>query len=483
MSKVIDFYSKVVKSLGMNITSDGFIKQENKNVVLNQLPMVLPVQEQLNHLTEANDYGEYIPIKTLFNPLKENLVKKDSLVTKHMMRVLEANINFQATMATNLLLELGRSEDHKNLSLRLNKFLILLEHTKTGNTKELINDSMINVWRKLIESKHKFIKIFLKKNVKKEGEKYFRGIVISSPLLDAIEDGTDLPAKLTGKQIRVIKVLINYIMHSVKNSEDNVLEASNNAVSPTLMVVLKAYKKSTERLNKLLKELEIVDKNIASSAMLEILYEYDDLDFSKYEHDLVTLPEITENGINEMDTSLHNPQQPSPVQHSQPDNNQPPSLPNEPAVNNSDVMSEEEVQRMLNGTYAPPPPVQNCPPQPRPGLLAEDAYRQQQMRQPPVAYTPPPNYGGQQQYAPPAPPPQNYGGQQPYAPPPNYGGQQQYGPPPGYGQPVYSAGLQPQSAMTPRAYTPQPTYPPNPPVNTGVVQQTALSQNPNAVPW
>ncbi len=409
--KVLDFYTKVLTSIGLNVTSDGFIKTGERNLIANEKPFVLPTKEQLSNLTTLNSAGEYVAQKILFNPLKENVIKKDGVVIQKVRKRIEVHINYQALTISNMLLQLGRTKEAKNISIRLNQFLVLLESTDNKNIKTLVDPGVIEAWDKLTEtsmtnSNFMLVKVYLKRNIKKEGEKYFRGLTITSPLLEML-DSDELPLKLRPKDIRIFKVIINYILKNIANDDDNVIAASNDDVSPTFMVLTKGYLIAVTHMNKLLKDLKFIDKEVSKGAEIDIAYTYDDLDFSKYERDLSMLPEVTEDGgVNEIDTNQLAPAQTIEEAILQ-NNHTPPSLEDNSvaAVNDTDEVSEEELRRMLYGggvqqqmytpqpvmpqqMYAPPPQQQMYSPQPvmpqgvpqpQPGM-----YMQQ-----PQAYCPP----------------------------------------------------------------------------------------------
>ncbi len=353
--KLIKFYTSVIESLGLHSTSDGFIKHENENIPVNNKLLVMPVKEQLSNLTHLNNNGEYEVIKTLFNPLKENLIKKDSDAINYIKKIMEINFNSQALAISKLLLELGKGkQENKNLSLELNQFLILLETTRRPNTKELIDEPLVNAWETITKnvitkSSNRLIKLYAKKNIKKEGETYYRGLVLSSPLLDLIEE-EDLTIKIRPKDKRVFKILINYMLTRMTQDEDNIISVSSDPLSPTFMCLIKGYKLGVEHMNKVLTSLSFIDKDLSEKFVIDIKYSFDDLDFSQYEKELILLPEITENGINEMETNVSMSQNTQVQEQTCNGNVQTPVINDSVSTENeSDEMTEEEMRKMLYG--------------------------------------------------------------------------------------------------------------------------------------
>ena len=75
MSKVVDFYEKVVKSIGLDVNSNGVISVDGTDVLVDNKPLVLPSKENIDTLVAKNDDGTLTITKVLFNPLSENALK------------------------------------------------------------------------------------------------------------------------------------------------------------------------------------------------------------------------------------------------------------------------------------------------------------------------------------------------------------------------------------------------------------------------
>jgi len=458
---LLEAYKDIIKSFQLDVTSDGFIKYNNKNLTIDGLPVVLPTKEHIETLTAATETGEFKPVKYLFNPLKENLVKGESPIVKKLMKIAEITANVQLAAASRLLLQLGRLDNVKDLPISLNQFLILLEQARSKNIKELIDDGVMDHWTKLVSesvtsNKHRIAKYYLKKNIEVQGEKFYRGIVLDSPILDVVEE-----SNLRGKEKRVYKILVNFLLKKGTENENFILSYSNNDYSPSFTALAKGYMMFTNRINDLLKSLEFIDKEIVNKTIVPIHYDMDKLHFEKYATEIAMLPEVTENGANVMTTDLNNrsnnveqfdpyqaalqqamvddtPQQTQTMQPTQQQVHQ--TTPQ----SNSDVMSEEEVKQLLYGggpsrnqQYQQPMVPQNQPIIPQPtGVPMQQAYcpPQQQMYGQPMrsmnqGITPQPTgmpmqqqYGqpayGQQQYMNSAAPGVPFNG--PYASMPQY---------------------------------------------------------------
>ena len=65
MSKVVDFYEKVVKSIGLDVNSNGVISVDGTDVLVDNKPLVLPSKENIDTLVAKNDDGTLTITKVL----------------------------------------------------------------------------------------------------------------------------------------------------------------------------------------------------------------------------------------------------------------------------------------------------------------------------------------------------------------------------------------------------------------------------------
>lgn len=313
MANIIDFYRRVVDSIGMSSDDEGYIyagKGDNKVImVVNNKSLVIPTKEQLKTTVEKNDEGELEVVKLPFNPLNEDVVKGDSVSLKKTKVAIEKNLGHALACVGELLLLLGNDKTSQTkTSMDVNKFLKLINEVKTPQNssrgKQVVDERMVENWDKLyaetLKNVEGIIKISLIKGGKVDGVKHNRVASLISPLYDSLIDADpDTPVlgiKLRKKDIELYKLLIEYLIPGIE--ENRVIHvASDDKISPAFISLMKLYLPLMNRYNKINKEIGFVNQSTADSGYIEIAIEEDELDNLKiYSAELSTIPD--ENDIN-----------------------------------------------------------------------------------------------------------------------------------------------------------------------------------------
>jgi len=298
MDNIIDFYEKTLRSFGLEV-KDGFIKTTEKPITINGKPFVVPTKDQIANLYEPNERGEFIANKIIFNPLYERLTNNDSASIKYLKKYIEHKLILTYSMTGSLLLKVYQSNS-KNLGNRVSDFVILMNSAKSKQIKKLVDDKVEKKWKTITEkafkdADYKPISVSLKKGVVKEGEKFYRGFVIDSPILETLEE--DDYFSDSSKARNVIKIIITFLNTLINRENDNIVAISSDNVSPTFMVLLKAWFKIGTEINKLLEELKFVDTKVCEMLKFNLEYDLKDLNFEKFKNQAETLPYESDDGI------------------------------------------------------------------------------------------------------------------------------------------------------------------------------------------
>jgi len=296
---IIEFYEKILLSFGLTVTSDGFIKSSDKPITINGKPFVVPTKDQIETLYAPNDRGEFVANKVIFNPLYERLTNDDSSAVKYLKKYIENKLILTYSILGNLLLKAYQSNS-KELGNRISDFVILMNSAKTRNIKKLVDDTVEKKWKFVSnnmfkDSDFKPISISLKKSVIKDGERFYRGFVINSPLLETIQE--DEHFKDSAKTRNIIKILITYLNTLINRDNDNIVSISSDSVSPTFMVILKAWFKIGTEFNKLIDELRFIDNEICNNIYFDLKFQLKDLNFEKFKNQAESLPYESNDGL------------------------------------------------------------------------------------------------------------------------------------------------------------------------------------------
>ncbi len=308
MSNIIKFYTNVVESMGANVDEEGFIKIGRKPITVKNKSLVMPIRSIMANLQKVDESGKMINKFSVFNPMKENLVRGDSDSLNKLKQMVDMNLSKQVSFIGELLLKLASRENVKNIPMSIMDFLTTLETARSANIKKLVDDDVISKWTditaKAIRSKNPPVKTFLKKGVVIEGEKHNRGLVVDFPLLEPIEKG-DVHVTLRPKEKKLYKLVFNFIIGDL--IDDNVISTSDDVTSPGIMALLKGYKKLVDRFNKLLETLKFVDEELVDLIIIDLKYDYDDLvHVSKLKSELASIPDVESGDLMESSDASNN---------------------------------------------------------------------------------------------------------------------------------------------------------------------------------
>jgi len=437
--KLMDFYKKVLHSLGLEVSQDDFVQinlgGKPTMFTVNGKPMVLPTKEHIDTSIEPDGNGNIMVTKVLFNPLNEDVIKGDSTSLKKVKDIAEKKLAHTFAAVGELLLTLASNPKlQKKTDMELNKFLIELNNVYDGKAKDKVDDKSVDTWSKMYAKSLKepasksFLKLYLKKNGRYDGNRYNRLAVASFPfyemLLEADKTTPVYGYKLRIKDLAVYKLIYTYVFNMMDENH-SVVVGSNDNESPGFIALFKLYIKLGTRMNKILKSLTSVNRELVKEATLPIEVTDKDLEkLSIFKSELFTIPSELE--LNRQKAPKQQTQQQEVVQQ-QPttyvpgmQQQAPVQQQAQPVVNESDTAStvhkilyggaKQQVQQSVPPTYqqpmapayAQPAPPQNARPvginqiqQPIAG------YQQPQYGQPMQQYTQPmPQYPQpMQQYA------------------------------------------------------------------------------------
>lgn len=317
MSKtLIEFYKDTLSSLGFPTNNEGYILvgegEEKMPITVDGKPLVLPLKKHIGSILDTNDDGEIIVTKVLYNPLKESAIKGNSLSLVKTKTFVEGRLSFSLAMAGYLLLTLANKQElQKKVSFEISKFLSAIHGIKNMNIKELVDDKSIQTWLNLFNNAMDnglgYIKIYLKKSGKENGVKYNRLAVLSSPVYsELIEADANTPVmkiKLRNKDLKVFKILFEYLLDGISESPNTVTVGSNDLESPAFISLMELYLKIMTKINTVVQELSNIDKEKAEAAYTLLSISLDELkDLNRYTTEVNIIPSENEVEMNKNTT-------------------------------------------------------------------------------------------------------------------------------------------------------------------------------------
>lgn len=409
---LIGFYKKVLHNLRLKTDEDGYIYPGNSDVPLtvdDGKALVLPTKEQINTIYDTDDNGNPVAVKSLFNPLNEDVIKGDSIAITRMKRIIEIDLSYRLVTIGDLLFRLFATPSlQKRTTTTIDKFLSGVGelNISTGLRKEekkIVDEKVFENWVKLYtttqKTKDRFITIFLKKRGKYNGKVYNRLAVLHSSIYEEFvnyEKGDDiLGVKVRPKDVKLYKYLFEYALPEMTD-DMTICFGSNDTNSPTFIALMSLYIKITERFNKILKDLKDIDQEKFDTCYVPGLLTLEQVeDVSDYARELATIPsdidinrqtvikyEIEEPSLQDKQPVKKQPQQPrsNDMRHQQPYPQQPVPVQAAQPEPQDDV---EKLRQAIYGGGASGFPLQ------QPVVMGVPTYNQPVMPQPSPLATPP----------------------------------------------------------------------------------------------
>ena len=306
---LIDFYKKTLESLGLYCTEDGYIKVSKDGDFLvksakERIPLVLPTQEHIKTLLE-DDNGKAKIVKLPFNPLDENALKGETTSIRKMKIIIEQRITQGIYVAGLLLLKLGENEKViSSPSMNITDFLRRLSKLRNQNVKKLIDDKVISIFDKLYKASKElnvpFFKIHIKKNGLYQGTKYYKLATGKSELYEKLVNGEEFNFKMRNKDKKAAQIVFEYLLGITP--EQPFVAYGSNGKYPSFETLMNMYIDIMGKIMSILKELSVVDQELADSLEIELKVTKNDLEsLDIYSPYVAAIPSLTD-----IQTTMHN---------------------------------------------------------------------------------------------------------------------------------------------------------------------------------
>jgi len=303
MMKLLEFYKKVLVSLGLTVTDDNYVKIVEDDVstlmTVSGVPLVIGTKQHLDSLLVPDDDGKLVVTKLPYNPLKENIVKGNSKSITATKNMVEKQLTHAIAGGGTLLLKLAMNDKMQaKTNMDINMFLMRLKDAKVTGAKLAVDDNTIKAWAKFYDktySENKNIfKVYLKKAGTIDNVKYNRIATYNSDLYnELLKADKTTPVwgiKLRPKDIVVFKILLEYLL-GINEDTTKIVIGSNDNESPAFIVLYRTYLKLITKTNKVLKSLKVLDQELYDSCYRVVGIKDAELDgLSIYKGELLTMP-------------------------------------------------------------------------------------------------------------------------------------------------------------------------------------------------
>jgi hypothetical protein len=287
--RLLASYEAVLNLAGLSATSDGCVSTTAGNLpfVIAGKRLVLPTTD---HLRDPS------PKTIVFHPLRENVMRGESVVFREYRRTLAVRLNLALfDMIADLLVLAMTPDKHKNLSPRQSEVLSLLKDAGKV-TLEVANKIQAAVMAEDEKTRggtvlKSNVKLFVKPSGKKNDRAFTRLGVVSFPIYADLKAGKDPFGVSMAKKHRDILIAVwEYLFPNIE--EENFYGyGSNSTVAPAFEAMFRSFLNIYQRLAETVTAFE--GSGVFENAMKVNLLEFTNvanLNFEELDRDAQTVP-------------------------------------------------------------------------------------------------------------------------------------------------------------------------------------------------
>ena len=223
--KINRFYRGLLESLGFDVTEDGFIKinlpPHTVPITVKDYPLVLPTDEHLRNPSK----------KTIFHPLREDIVGGESEVLQEIRKAVSLRINLLVTnIGTDLLNAAASTDLQKRIKADQSNLITSLGEVDADVVKKFVQVSLAAARKDPSKS---YVGMYGKRAPFIDGKSYKRGCIVFFPIYSDLVDGADkiFGAKITAKQREALIRLHEFLFQGISH-QDQYSRGSNSKIAP-----------------------------------------------------------------------------------------------------------------------------------------------------------------------------------------------------------------------------------------------------------
>lgn len=308
--KLLDFYKKVIESVGLTYDDDGYIKailsnNESSLVMVDGKPLVLPLRNQIESMYSIEE-GKTVIIKSIFNPLKEDIVSGENSSLHKLRNMISRLLSHRIASVGNYLLAIAIDKDLQTKApIDINLFIGTLNEARQHNVKAVVDDETVNkfthLFGKTLEElpiSKGFVSMFPRKGGVIGGNKFNRVTTAKFNIYHELKSMTKDDRELHGVKLRnkdkiVFEKLFKFILG---DDIDKLAIGSNDKQSPGFISVFTIYNILSQRINEMVDSLAFMDDPDLDKLKIEFKLTNDEIsNVAIYEKELKLIPDTNAN--------------------------------------------------------------------------------------------------------------------------------------------------------------------------------------------
>jgi hypothetical protein len=274
MSRLLNLYENIIKFAGLSVNSDGYvfvaINDKREPFTIDGKQVVLPTKEHLKNSIN----------KTIFHPLRENLMGGESEIVKAYRNALAIRFNVASTTIGQYLLLAAASSDQQQ---KLNaEQMSLVTSLGDVDAKTIENYNRVVMAGMKLDPYKNFVSLFLRKGDTILGKRYARVCITTFPIYEQLVEGKD---KINGVKIRVKDVdtfiKLHRFMLSGIGDQHSYSAGTNSRIAPYMEALMDASQRIASSFNDILAQyrdfIDDADSLVFNSDWVEDFTNLDDI--------------------------------------------------------------------------------------------------------------------------------------------------------------------------------------------------------------
>ena len=281
--KILDFYSRLAKSLKVQVDDTGLMSVSTGNASAPYLSdagirFALPTKHWVDNMYTKSPEGAIVPAVEMFNPLNEYAVVLTPAQIK-IKNTIENRLSVAVVSAVTLLIMLAATKTQQSVSINLAKFLDKLAGAE--KSKNITDETTSKIWANIVSHamttglKHVDIHVESRKLYK--GTQYAKLASAAFPIFDILANA-EVGSTVCGQKITrtkdavVFKAIASYIRDGIVDPNTQSLSVGANCKeAPYFTALYNVYYGIATVTNKILEELKDLSESMYAAGYIELI--------------------------------------------------------------------------------------------------------------------------------------------------------------------------------------------------------------------
>ena len=314
--EIVKFYQDLLASLDVSIDEDGYLKSkiddENEIYItrLKGMKIKLPTKENLDNMYHADSTGKFVRSYLIFNPLSESAYE-DGYSLELLIDLVKRSLSLSlAALGDLLIIAYSQPKLQHDLPIELQEFISNAKDKSVAGMKatgKAIDDTMLNKWKKYIESfttnidKDMFTLVVPRTKRINDVMSNTREARLTSSLYKDFSEalGSESNVTISGVSLRPkdIKIFLDIIKLFLVGHDEKglVVEGTDDTISPGFIALMKLAFKILQPAYRYINALGIANplyKDLTNKVLMSI--EQIEAAPTLYKKELASIPSDTE---------------------------------------------------------------------------------------------------------------------------------------------------------------------------------------------